>query len=146
MRGPQTTQDILKNLRDRIVSLEETKKEIGESIKEIYTEADALGFDKKALRAIVKETMKDEGDKAKAIYVESLIRVYRSALGMLDRTPLGDAAIRDLEEAVKKSASRHGVDDDDDPAPKEPRKGGVKGTVPERVKKIADKYIPRHAD
>lgn len=57
VRQSQATQN-LKAYVDRIIKLEEEKKEISEMIKEIYTEAEGQGYNKDALKLVVKQELK----------------------------------------------------------------------------------------
>jgi uncharacterized protein (UPF0335 family) len=82
----------------RIERLEEEKKTIGDDITDVYAEAKSSGYDVKALKAIVKERKQNPAERAEH---ESILQTYRRALGMLDGTPLGNAAIE--------RATSHGV-------------------------------------
>lgn len=55
----------LKSYVSRIEQLEEEKKSYTEDIREVYKEAASNGFDKKALRRVVRERAKDQ-EKRKA--------------------------------------------------------------------------------
>lgn len=81
----------LQSLIQRIERLEEEKRALQEDIKEIYAEAKSAGFDPKVMRAMIKERRMDEIDRQEW---QALCDVYRAALGMLDGTPLGEAARR----------------------------------------------------
>lgn len=87
---------LLRSLRDRIVNLEHDKADIQGDIKDVYREAKSQGFDVRALRKIVKETLQDESEKAAVAELEAVTDVYRAALGMLGGTPLGEATRRRL--------------------------------------------------
>lgn len=63
----------------RIERLEEEKKEIQADIKEVYAEAKGLGFDKKALKQIIKFRKMDDSDRAE---FEFLVDSYKTALSM----------------------------------------------------------------
>jgi uncharacterized protein (UPF0335 family) len=78
---------------DRIERLEEEKKALLADIKSVYDEAKSTGFDAKILRKIVAERRKSEADRQEEAAIMDL---YRGALGMLNGTPLGNAAIRRL--------------------------------------------------
>ena len=65
---------------ERIERLEEEKKEIAEQIKEVYGEAKALGYDTKALRAVVRLRKQDRDERAEQ---EAILEVYLDALGEL---------------------------------------------------------------
>ena len=49
----------LKSFMERVIRLEEEKKALAEDIKDIYTEAKAVGFDVKILRKVVKRAQMD---------------------------------------------------------------------------------------
>jgi len=86
----------LKSLIERIERLEEEKAGIGEGIREIFQEARSKGFDQKAMRAVLRERKMSAEDRRTQ---EELLDLYRHALGMLDGTPLGDAAMLAAEKA-----------------------------------------------
>ena len=73
----------LKSLIERIERLEEEKRALGEDIKEVYAEAKGTGFEPRIMRQIIKirRMDKDEHDEQ-----ESLLDVYKRALGMLPGT------------------------------------------------------------
>jgi len=76
----------LKSFIERIERLEEEKRGLSGDIKEVYAEAKGTGFEPKIMRQIIRirKMDKDELDE-----VESLIDVYKRALGMLP-----DAGVR----------------------------------------------------
>lgn len=80
----------LRSVIERIERLEEEKKTIADDIKDVYAEAASNGFDKTALRAIIKMRKEDADKRANR---EALIETYMAALGMLGNTPLGQAAV-----------------------------------------------------
>lgn len=84
--------DRLRSLIERIERLEEEKRRIAADIKEVYAEAKGTGFDPKIMRQIIRERRMDKDDLDEQ---ESLLDIYRRALGMLADTPLGEAALRD---------------------------------------------------
>lgn len=86
----------LKSLIERIERLEQEKADIAESIREVFVEAKNVGFDPKAMRAVLRERKMSAEDRRMQ---EELLDLYRHALGMLDGTPLGDAALRTVEKA-----------------------------------------------
>lgn len=63
----------------RIERLEEEKKTIADDIKDVYAEAKGSGFDTKALRKIVSERKQDAAER---LEFESILDLYRHALGM----------------------------------------------------------------
>ena len=75
----------------RIERLEEEKKVLANDIRELYIEAKSAGFNPKVMRKVVAERRMKESDR---IELEALLDTYRSALGMLATTPLGEAALK----------------------------------------------------
>lgn len=75
---------------ERIERLEEERKATGDDIKAVYAEAKSAGFDTKALRQVVRDR---RANSKKLQDFEAALSVYRSALGVLADTPLGEAAI-----------------------------------------------------
>lgn len=71
--------DQLRAFVERIERLEEEKKTIGEDIKDIFSEAGAMGFDKKILRKVIALRRKDEHERMEE---ETILDSYLSALGM----------------------------------------------------------------
>ena len=70
---------LLLNFCERIEHIEEQKKALNADIKYIYEEADHRGFDKKALRELLKRRKMDENDARELDYY---VDVYKKALGM----------------------------------------------------------------
>lgn len=64
---------------ERIERLEEEKKDVQQDIKEVYAEAKANGYDKKALKAIIKLRKMDSA--ARQDY-SNAVDAYSSALGL----------------------------------------------------------------
>lgn len=71
--------DELRLLIERIERLEEEKKDISESITEVYSEAKARGYDAKIMRQIVKLRKMEAHDRAE---MEAILETYIAALGM----------------------------------------------------------------
>ena len=92
---PPTAAEI-RNMVDRIVRLEEEKKETADTIKDIYTEADSRGYDAPALRRLVKEARETDKQREKRETTETALELMRAALGTFVATPLGDAAMRGM--------------------------------------------------
>ena len=82
--------DRLRSLVERIERLEEERKALGNDIKDIYAEAKSAGFDVKVLRQLIRERKQDPADVEEH---ESLLEIYRRALGEFVATPLGAAAM-----------------------------------------------------
>lgn len=80
----------LQSVIDRIEKLEDEKRAIADDIREVYAEAKANGYDVKALREIIKLRKLGAAERAER---EAVLDTYKSALGMLADTPLGNAAI-----------------------------------------------------
>jgi uncharacterized protein (UPF0335 family) len=98
-----TSREKLRSFTDRIVRLEEEKRTIASDIKDIYEEAKKDDFDPKALREIVKDAMRTPEQRAARREVEALADIYRASLGMLDGTPMGDAARRKYERELREA-------------------------------------------
>lgn len=84
----------LRSYAERIVRIEDERKALAGDIKEVKNEAAARGFDKKALAVVIarmRETMEEREAREETA---ALADVYLASLGMLDGTPLGDAARR----------------------------------------------------
>tara|TARA_R110000851_G_C12918656_1_gene550046 strand:+ start:75 stop:320 length:246 start_codon:yes stop_codon:yes gene_type:complete len=73
------TAELLKKYIDAIEMYEGQKKDISESIKEIFDEAKATGFDLQTIRDIIKMRKLDQ---AKLDEKEFLLDTYKEALGM----------------------------------------------------------------
>lgn len=68
----------LREYIERIERLEEEKKDVQQDIKEVYAEAKANGFDKKALKAVIKLRKMDEADRQD---YENALDTYMAELG-----------------------------------------------------------------
>lgn len=64
---------------ERIERLEEEKKAIADDIKEVFAEAKAMGFDNKALRAVIKSRKEEPAERQE---FEALVNLYRETVGM----------------------------------------------------------------
>lgn len=82
--------DALMNYIVRYERLQEEKDALAADQKEVMAEAKALGFDIPTIKAIIKERKMSEADRREK---EALLDIYKAALGMLDGTPLGNAAL-----------------------------------------------------
>jgi len=69
----------LLSLIQRIENLEEDRTNIGADIREVYSEAKALGFDPKIMRQIIKLRKLENDDRQEQ---EALIDSYKAAIGM----------------------------------------------------------------
>lgn len=79
----------LRSLLERIERLAEERKTLADDIKEIFTEAKSAGYDVKTMRRMLRERALTDAERQEQY---ALDEIYRAALGMLDGTPLGDAA------------------------------------------------------
>ncbi len=77
-RLSDAAKDRLRLTVERIERLEEEKKAVAEQIKEVYGEAEAVGYDVRALRALVKRRKEDPQSRREH---EALLDVYIDALG-----------------------------------------------------------------
>jgi uncharacterized protein (UPF0335 family) len=80
--------DRLKAFIERVERLETERQAIADDIKEVFAEAKGTGFDTKIMRRIIAERRldKDEIDET-----ETLLDVYRRALGMVPDFAAGPA-------------------------------------------------------
>lgn len=69
----------LKSYIERIERLNAEKDDIAVMIREIFTEAAANGFDKKAMRELIRLRKKEASEREE---LESLLELYKGALGM----------------------------------------------------------------
>jgi uncharacterized protein (UPF0335 family) len=75
----KNTAELLKKYIDAIEMYEGQKKDISESIKEIFDEAKATGFDLPTIRDIIKMRKLEQ---SKLDEMEYLLDTYKEALGM----------------------------------------------------------------
>jgi uncharacterized protein (UPF0335 family) len=73
-----SSKEKLRQFVSRIETLETEKSELAEQLKEVYGEAKALGFDTKALRAVIRLRKLDANDRAEA---EMMLDLYLEAVG-----------------------------------------------------------------
>lgn len=89
---PETTDDRLRLLIERVERLEEEKKGIGDDIRDVYAEAKAVGYDPKIMRKVIALRKMKPDDRAE---LEALLDTYKAALGMdYASTPLGNATVQ----------------------------------------------------
>jgi uncharacterized protein (UPF0335 family) len=69
----------LEQFINQIETLEEEKAELAEAIKDIFDAAASSGFDKKAMKAILRLK---KLDKSKLEEQDALLELYRQALGI----------------------------------------------------------------
>ncbi len=74
----QAAKEKLKLVVTRIERLEEEKAAIASDIKDVYSEAKALGYDTKALRAVVRLRKQDRREREEQ---EQMLDLYLAALG-----------------------------------------------------------------
>jgi uncharacterized protein (UPF0335 family) len=71
--------DQLEQFINQIEKLEEEKADLSEAIKDIFDAASSSGFDKKAMKAILRLK---KLDKSKLEEQDALLELYRQALGI----------------------------------------------------------------
>jgi uncharacterized protein (UPF0335 family) len=97
----ESNRNQLKRLISRIENVEEEKRALSKDIKELYEQGKNLGFNVKAMKALVKERRQDPDEKRD---LDAILDEYREALGQLIDTPLGDAAqklAKDIAEGAR---------------------------------------------
>jgi uncharacterized protein (UPF0335 family) len=77
--GPQSADDRLRLLIERIERLEEEKKGIGDDIKDVYAEAKAVGYDAKIMRQIIRLRKMKPDDRRE---MEMVLDTYKCAVGL----------------------------------------------------------------
>lgn len=77
--GHNSADDRLRLLIERIERLEEDKKDVAEDIKDVYTEAKAVGYDPKIMRQIIRLRKMNPDDRREQ---QALLDVYAHALGL----------------------------------------------------------------
>ena len=77
----------LGNLIETLESLAEEKKQLAERIKAEFAEAASSGYDKLAIKQILKDRA---ADAQKSIELRAVTAAYRRAIAGLAGTPLGD--------------------------------------------------------
>lgn len=97
-KGNSSAAGELRAFVDRLVKLEEAKRDIASDVKEVKAEAKSRGYDVKALGVLVKRAMETAADTCARREHEAITEVYLASLGMLDGTPLGDSARKRLME------------------------------------------------
>jgi uncharacterized protein (UPF0335 family) len=83
----------LKEYVDRLVAVAEEIDERRDDLAEIYEEAQAHGFARKAVRALVKFRMETVERREKREQLEAVVETYMEALGDFASTDLGQAAL-----------------------------------------------------
>ncbi len=91
--GPINAEALARHV-DEIERLQDSRAAINEKIGKSYKNARSAGFNAKLLRRIISERRLDPDTRAEQY---ATLDHYRRSLGMLDGTPLGDAAMRRAE-------------------------------------------------
>ena len=79
----------LRSFIERIERLEEERRALSGDIKEVYAEAKGNGFDTKIMRQLIRIWRLDKDDLDEQ---ETMLDVYKRALGMLPDEPVAAAA------------------------------------------------------
>lgn len=74
----EAAKDKLKQVVSKIERLEEEKKEVGTQIKDVYSEAKAMGYDTKALRQVIRFRKTDRQEREEQ---QAILDTYLLALG-----------------------------------------------------------------
>lgn len=75
----EATDDRLRLLIERIERLEEEKKGTADDIRDVYSEAKAVGYDPKIMRQIVRLRKMKPDDRSE---MEMVLDTYKAALGI----------------------------------------------------------------
>ena len=76
---PETTDDHLRLLLERIERLEDEKKGLSDDIRDVYAEAKATGYDAKIMRQIVRLRRMEPDDRRE---MQAVLDAYCAALGL----------------------------------------------------------------
>ena len=76
-KGHNSTSERLRSFIARIERVEEEKSELAQDIKEIYSEAKAVGFDTKIMKIIIKRRKIDADKRSET---DSLVETYEAAI------------------------------------------------------------------
>lgn len=71
--------DRLKLLIERVETLEEEKKGIGDDIRDVYAEAKSVGYDTRIMKQIVRLRRMKPDDRKE---MDAILETYREALGL----------------------------------------------------------------
>jgi uncharacterized protein (UPF0335 family) len=74
----EAAKDKLRQVISKIERLEEEKKEVGGQIKDVYSEAKAMGYDTKALRQVIRFRKTDRQEREEQ---QAILDTYLLALG-----------------------------------------------------------------
>lgn len=77
--GHNSSEEQLRLLIERVEHMEQEKKNVLEDIRDVYSEAKAVGFDPKIMRQIVRLRKMEADDRAE---MEAILETYKKALGM----------------------------------------------------------------
>lgn len=77
--GHNAKDDRLRLLIERAERLEEEKKCIAEDLKDVFTEAKAVGYNPKIMRIIMRIRKMDPNDRRE---LEAITEAYKAALGI----------------------------------------------------------------
>lgn len=77
--GHNSSEEQLRLLIERVERMEEEKKNVAEDIRDVYSEAKAVGFDPKIMRQIIRLRKMEADDRAE---MEAILETYKKALGM----------------------------------------------------------------
>jgi uncharacterized protein (UPF0335 family) len=91
------TREAAERLRAYIERAETLMTEIGllkDDLKEVFSEAKTVGFNPKIMKVMIKERAVDPAER---LAWHEICDQYRAALGMLEGTPLGEAALERFE-------------------------------------------------
>lgn len=79
MSETNATEDRLRLLIERVERLEEEKKGINDDIRDVYSEAKAVGYDVKVMKVIVRLRRMQPDDRRE---MDMIVDTYKNALGI----------------------------------------------------------------
>lgn len=111
-----TSGQIILSIIQRVERIEEEIAGLRADKTDIMREAKSNGFDTKTIARLIKERKMSEQERIEA---EALLELYKAAIGMLDGTPLGAAAIARLQKKPDTKADAGNGDPSGDDLPTE---------------------------
>lgn len=111
-----TSGQIILSVIQRVERIEEEISSLRADKADIMREAKNNGFDTKTIARLIKDRKLSEQERIEA---EALLELYKAAIGMLDGTPLGAAAIARLQKKPDTEADAGNGDPSGDDLPTE---------------------------
>lgn len=135
----------LRSIVDRIVALDieakQSAKEYSDAVDDLYDEADAKGYDKKALKIAVRRRHESPEQRQKRLETETLAEIYSAAIGDLSGKPLDDLTRRRIDEQMREQERQRNGDpvEEDQPQTEMPSEAVEPAAPPETADEAKEK-------